>query len=91
MREDSGLKMPENENNVPQKPIKISWWKLTVGLILVLSEVKNWLTPRRDIPEALRASNETQQFAIYATSVAIFLVGIGFVVAGVRSVWLRRQ
>ena len=83
--------MPENENNVPQKPIKISWWKLAVGLILVLAEIKNWLTPIRDIPEALRASNETQQFAMYATSVAIFLVGVGFTVAGARAVWLRRH
>jgi hypothetical protein len=82
--------MPENEE-IPQKPIKISWWKLAVGLILVLAEIKNWLTPNRDIPEALRASNETQQLAMYGTSVAIFLVGIGFIVAGIRAVWLRRS
>ncbi|HVN94511.1 MAG TPA: hypothetical protein VMT38_12490 [Terracidiphilus sp.] len=83
--------MPENDGGVPQKPIKISWWKLAVGLILVLVEIKNWLTPDREIPEALRASNETQQFAIYGVSVAIFLVGIGFIAAGIRAIWLRQK
>jgi hypothetical protein len=82
--------MPDN-NQIPQRPIKISWWKLAVGLILVLVEIQNWLTPERDIPDALRASNETQQLAIYGASFAIFLVGIGFIIAGIRAVWLKRS
>jgi hypothetical protein len=82
--------MPENVD-IPQEPIKISWWKLAVGLILVLIEVENWLTPDQNIPDALRASNETQQFAIYGVSIAIFLVGIGFIVAGIRAIWLKRS
>jgi hypothetical protein len=75
--------MPENVD-IPQEPIKISWWKLAV-------EVENWLTPDQNIPDALRASNETQQFAIYGVSIAIFLVGIGFIVAGIRAIWLKRS
>jgi len=82
--------MPENVD-IPQEPIKISWWKLAVGLILVLIEVENCLTPDQNIPDALRASNETQQFAIYGVSIAIFLVGIGFIVAGIRAIWLKRS
>jgi len=82
--------MPENEGNTPGKFIKISWWKVAVGLLLVLVEIKNWLTPDQDIPEALRASNETQQGAIYLVSIVIFLVGMGFIVAGLRGLWLNR-
>ena len=82
--------MPENVD-IPQEPIKISWWKLAVGLILVLIEVENWLTPDQNIPDAFSASNETQQFAIYGVSIAIFLVGIGFIVAGIRAIWLKRS
>ncbi len=83
--------MPESDENAPQKPIKISWWKVAVGLLLVLVEIKNCLTPNRDIPDALKASNETQQFVIYLVSCAIFVVGIGFIVAGIRAIWLKRS
>jgi uncharacterized membrane protein YcjF (UPF0283 family) len=84
--------MPENGENTPHKPIKkISWWKLAVGLILVLVEVKDWLTPDRDIPDALKASNATQQGVMYLVSCAIFLVGVGFIVAGIRAIWLNRS
>ena len=82
--------MPESQENTPHKPIKISWWKVAVGLLLVLVEIKNWLTPNQDIPVALRASNETQQGAIYLVSCTIFLVGVGFIVAGIRAIWLKR-
>lgn len=91
MRKDSVGKMPENEGITPHKPIKISWWKVAVGLILVLVETKNWLTPNQDIPDALKASNETQQGAMYFVSCAVFLVGIGFIVAGIRALWLNRS
>jgi uncharacterized membrane protein YcjF (UPF0283 family) len=90
MREESARKMPENPD-IPQKPIKISWWKLAFGLILVLIQIENWLTPDRDFPDAFRASNETQQFTMYVVSVAIFLIGIGFIVAGFRAFWLKRS
>jgi hypothetical protein len=83
--------MPEKDENTAQKPLRISWWKLAVGLVLVLIEVKNWLTPNQDFPDALKASNETQQGAIYLVSFAIFLVGIGFVIAGLRAIWLKRS
>jgi hypothetical protein len=83
--------MPEKDENAAEKPLRISWWKLAVGLALVLIEIKNWLTPNKDIPDALKASNETQQGAIFLVSCAICLVGIGFIVAGLRSLWLRRS
>jgi hypothetical protein len=83
--------MPESQENVPQKPVKISWWKVAVGLLLVLVEIKNWRTPNQEIPDALRASNETQQGAIYLVSWTIFLVGVGFIVAGIRAIWIRRR
>ena len=54
------MKTAETDGNAPQRPMKVSWWKLAVGLILVVVEVRNWLTPEQDIPIALRASNETQ-------------------------------
>jgi hypothetical protein len=82
--------MPESDENIPRKPVKISWWKLAVGLLLVIVEIKNWLTLHQEIPDALKTSNETQQGAIYLTSCAIFLVGIGFIIAGVRALWLKR-
>jgi hypothetical protein len=83
--------MPTREEISTRKPTKVSRWKLAVGLILVLVEVENWLTPERNIPDALKASNETQQGAIYLVSVLIGLVGIGFVVAGLRGLWLKRS
>jgi uncharacterized membrane protein YcjF (UPF0283 family) len=83
--------MPGNDEAAPPRPLKISWWRVAVGLILVLVEIKNWLTPNQDFPDALRASNETQQGAIYLVSCVIFLVGIGFIVAGLRSLWLKRS
>ncbi len=82
--------MPEHDEIIPRKPLKISWWKLAIGLFLVLVEIRNWLTPDQDFPEALRASNVTQQGAILLTSFAIFIVGIGFIVAGIRAIWLNR-
>jgi uncharacterized membrane protein YcjF (UPF0283 family) len=83
--------VPAKEETKPQKPIKISWWKLAVGLLLVLVEIKNWLTPNQNIPDALKASNETQQVAIFAVSFAIFLVGMGLIVVGLRAIWLQRS
>jgi len=83
--------MPENEEETPRKPVNKSSWKLAVGLILVLVEIKNWLTPNQDIPDALKASNETQQSAIFLVSCVIFLVGIGFIVSGIRAIWLNRS
>ena len=83
--------MPGDDEITPLKPLKISWWKVAVGLVLVVVEIKNWLTPNQDFPKALRASNETQQGAIYAVSCVIFLVGVGFIVAGLRALWLNRS
>ena len=82
--------MPDNGEDIPQKPLKISWWKLVVGLILVLGEIKNWLTPESAFPDALKAANETQQDVIFFVSIVIFLVGVGFIVAGIRALWLNR-
>jgi len=83
--------MPGNDEITPLKPLKISWWKVAIGLILVVAEIKNWLTPNQDIPDALKASNETQQGAIYFVSCVIFVVGIGFIVFGIRALWLNRS
>jgi hypothetical protein len=83
--------MPGNDEESPSKPIKIGWWKVAVGLVLVVVEIKNWRTPNQDLPDALRASNETQQGAIYFVSCVIFVVGIGFIVVGLRALWLRRS
>jgi hypothetical protein len=89
--EASGRKMPENDRSAPQGPLRITWWKLGVGLILVLIEVKDWLTPNQAIPDALKYSNETQQSAGYFVSFAIFLLGLGLVVAGLRDLWIKRS
>jgi hypothetical protein len=82
--------MPENGETRAQKRLKVSWWKLAVGLILVVTEIKNWLTPNQDFPEALKAANETQQGTIFVVSCATFLVGLAFIVAGLRVLWLNR-
>ena len=84
--EESNSVVPEKSD----KPKKISFWKLAVGLILVLAAIKNWLTPDESFPDVLKASNETQQQAAYAASIVIFLVGLGFVIAGVRALWPKR-
>lgn len=83
--------MPDKEDNISQKTLGISWWKLAIGLILAFIEVKSWLMPERNFPEALRASNETQEAAIYLVSCAIFLIGLGFVVAGLRGLWRKNS
>jgi hypothetical protein len=82
--------MSVNDRITPPEPLKISYWKVALGLILVLVEIKNLLAPNQDFPDALKASNETQLGAIYFVSCVILLVGIGFIVAGLRALWLNR-
>jgi len=82
--------MPDNDENLAKKGPKISWWKIAVGIFLVFVDLRSWLTPNQDYPAALRASNETQQGSIFLVYSVIFLVGLGFPVAGLRSLWLDK-
>ncbi|MGH9606185.1 MAG: hypothetical protein ACRD3N_10870 [Terracidiphilus sp.] len=74
----------------PKKPVKSGAWKLAAGLILVILQVKSWLTPNRDIPAALQYSNDTQRLAGTVTQFLVFLLGIGLILSWLRSRWLKR-
>jgi len=73
----------------PQKPIKSSAWKLVIGLVLVINQVRVWLTPDRDIPAILQYSNDTQRLAGNATQFLIFLIGIWLIADWLRALWLK--
>ena len=72
-----------------QKPNKSGAWKLVVGLVLVINQVRIWLIPDRDFPAVLHYSNGTQRLAGKATQFLIFLVGIWLIVDWARALWLK--
>ena len=51
-----------------EKPI---WWRIVVGSLLVILEVKNHIAPA---PNLLKASNEGEQVGMYVVMVAIIVL-----------------
>ena len=53
----------------PEKPV---WWKIIIGVVLILIEVKNHLFPSADL---LKANNAGEQVGMYIAMVAIIALG----------------
>jgi hypothetical protein len=68
---------------------KVSFWKLGLGLLLILAEVKSWLTPDDSLPDALKYANATQQIAGRLVSIAVLAAGVLLVFFGLRAIWSR--
>lgn len=77
-----------SEEASPKKPRKISWWKLGLGLLLLLAGLRNF--DQRGVPVELLPSNETQWFGFFLATGVVLLLGLILVIAGLRHLWLDR-
>jgi hypothetical protein len=68
-----------------EKPI---WWRIVVGSLLVIIEVKNHIAPA---PNLLIASNVGQQAAMYGVMVAIIVLGCWLIYSGAKPVWRKAR
>lgn len=75
-----------SEEASPKKRRKVSWWKLGLGLLLLLAGLKN--LDQRNVPAELLPSNETQWFGFFLATGIFLLLGLIFVIAGLRHLWL---
>jgi hypothetical protein len=81
--------MEETEKTVPPQPKRIVWWKVGLGILVILMEIKDRILPDPNTPDILKASNADQQFGMDIAAGIIFLFGLWLVFAGVRSAWAR--
>jgi len=81
--------MKETEKPVAPLPRKIAWWKIGLGILLILMEIKDRLLPDPNTPDILKATNADQQFGMDIATGIIFLFGLWLVFAGIRSAWAR--
>ena len=68
-----------------EKPI---WWRIVVGSLLVIIEVKNHIAPA---PNLLKASNEGEQVGMYVGMVAIIVLGCWLIYSGTKPVWRKAR
>ena len=66
-----------------EKPI---WWRIVVGSLLVIIEVKNHIAPA---PNLLKASNEGEQVGMYVVMVALIVLGCWLIYSGAKPVWRK--
>jgi hypothetical protein len=80
--------MQEAEKISPQKPKRITFWRLGFGGILLLLGLKN--LDQRNIPADLVPSNLTQWFGFYLVTFTFIVAGTGLLIAGVQHLRLNR-
>jgi uncharacterized membrane protein YcjF (UPF0283 family) len=80
--------MAEEETETGKRQPRISWWKLGLGLLLLLGGLKN--LGQRNIPVELMPSNETQWFGYFLATALFIVAGLFFMIAGLRHLWLNR-
>ena len=81
--------MEETDKAVPPKPKSIVWWKVGLGVLLILMEIKDRLLPDPNMPSVLKASNADQQLGMDIAAGIICLAGLWLIFSGVRSAWPR--
>ncbi len=69
----------------PEKPI---WWRIIVGSLLVIIELKNHIAPA---PNLLKASNEAQQTGMYVAMVVLIFLGCWLIYSGAKPVWRKSR
>ena len=80
--------MEEKKKLPPQNPRKVSWWKVGLGLLVLLGGLKN--LGQRGVPTELVPSNEAQWFGYLLVTALFILVGLFFMIAGLRHLWINR-
>jgi hypothetical protein len=65
----------------------MSWWRLGLGLLLLLAGLKNLDT--RNIPADLLPSNPTQWFGFYSITTVFLVGGLLLIVTGVGRISCR--
>ncbi len=75
----------------PVKPRRVIWWRLIVGLYMVINSTRMLFLPDPNVPEVLKASNETQQISMNAVSVILGALGIWLVISGIMPVLRQRD
>jgi hypothetical protein len=67
----------------PQEPV---WWKVIVGALLILVEVKNHAFPPANL---LKANNEEEQLGMYIAMVVLIGLGCWLVYSGIKPIWRK--
>ena len=62
----------------PEKPV---WWKIILGVVLLLIEFKNHVFPSAGL---LKASNAGEQVGMYIAMIAIIALGCWLVYSGIK-------
>ena len=66
-----------------QQPV---WWKVIVGMLLILVEVKNHVFPSANL---LKANNEGEQLGMYFVMVVLIGLGCWLVYSGIKPIWRK--
>jgi uncharacterized membrane protein YcjF (UPF0283 family) len=74
--------------NTPPKKRRLPWWKLALGLLLILAGIKN--LDHRNIPQDLIPSNETQWLGFYLATILFLVAGLLLVFFAVMRIWRDR-
>lgn len=69
----------------PQQPV---WWKVIVGALLILVEVKNHAFPSANL---LKANNEGEQLGMYIAMVVLIGLGCWLVYSGIKPMWRKAE
>ena len=64
----------------PERPV---WWKIIIGTVLILVEVKNHAFPSANL---LKANNPAEQFGMYLGMAVIIGLGCWLVYSGIKPV-----
>jgi hypothetical protein len=81
--------MDGTDGRNPPRPRRIAFWKLGLGAFLLIGQIKSLLFPDPNLPDALKASNPTQQLGMVAVGVVLCVAGVWLLYSGIRSAWPR--
>ena len=68
---------------MPTQSHQLVWWKVIIGMLLILVEVKNHILPSANL---LKANNEGQQLGMYIAMVALIGRGCWLVYSGIKPI-----
>jgi hypothetical protein len=82
------MQEPVQDNRAPveQKHERVSFWRLGLGLLLLMAGLANLLSKPSG---ELQPSNETQWMGYYFVTLLFLTLGLLFVVLGTRVLWRR--
>jgi len=77
------LKCGVRGKSMPTQSHQPVWWKVIIGMLLILVEVKNHILPSANL---LKANNEGQQLCMYIAMVALIGLGCWLVYSGIKPI-----